>query len=94
MLLSRIVPRLQKGISCARFQSTSTSSSSAKEFKVVLDGETLYVDQSLAEALGWNPSRPKSVSLTLSGWAPHYFAICRSNSDSGMLQVISSLLVP
>ena len=64
--------------------------SGAREFKVVLDNDTLYVDTSLAEALGWTSNvNEEGVPLTLRGWAPHYFAITRVGSDSG--QYIHSL---
>lgn len=57
---------------------------SPKEFKVVLDNETLYIDQQLAEALGWKQDQDLGgVPLTLSGWAPSYFAIARTGSESG-----------
>ena len=57
-----------------------------REFKVVLDNETLYVEQELAEALGWKPDvkSEEGVPLTLSGWAPKYFAIARTGTDSGV----------
>lgn len=65
-------------------------SSSAREYKVILDNNTLYVDQSLAEALGWKPGLPPSgVNLTLSGWEPHYFAIAQTGTDSGMSYSLS-----
>jgi len=57
-----------------------------REFKVVLDNETLFIDQTLAEALGWKPDGSKDgVPLTLSGWSPHYFAIAKTGSDSDLL---------
>ncbi|TFY54714.1 hypothetical protein EVG20_g9595 [Dentipellis fragilis] len=69
-----------------RSQSTLSPSTSAREFKVVLDNDTLYVDQPLAEALSWNAEIGTSgMPLTLSGWAPHYFAIAPSGSDSDAL---------
>ena len=49
----------------------------------MLDNETLYIDQELAEALGWDATKRDSVPLTLSGWAPRYFAIARTGSDAG-----------
>ena len=54
---------------------------------MVLDNETLYIEQPLAEALGWKPDvdPTKGVPLTLSGWAPNYFAIAKTDSDSGIL---------
>ena len=67
-----------------RHRSSSTTPS-RREFKVVLDNDTLYVEQPLAEALGWTPdmSTENGVPLTLRGWAPHYFAIARAGSDAG-----------
>ncbi|KAI0272414.1 hypothetical protein BC834DRAFT_856620 [Gloeopeniophorella convolvens] len=43
-------------------------STSAREFK-----------QPVAEALGWESGAAEGVSLTLSGWAPHYFAITQKD---------------
>ncbi|TFK18164.1 hypothetical protein FA15DRAFT_603793 [Coprinopsis marcescibilis] len=55
-----------------------------KEFKVILDGETLYIHQELAQVLGWTKETPtKGVSLQLSGWSPHYFAITHKGTDTG-----------
>ncbi|TBU29951.1 hypothetical protein BD311DRAFT_659881 [Dichomitus squalens] len=68
-----------------RSHAVLSSSSNAREFKVVLDNGTLYVDQALAEALGWTPTQTQGVSLTLSGWEPHYFAIARTGTDSDLL---------
>ncbi|KAI0317895.1 hypothetical protein OF83DRAFT_1057801 [Amylostereum chailletii] len=63
-----------------------SGSSFPRQFKVLLDNDTLYIDQSLAEALGWTPgTSAKGVPLTLSGWAPNYFAIAQSGSDSDLL---------
>ncbi|KAI1793260.1 hypothetical protein LXA43DRAFT_1092813 [Ganoderma leucocontextum] len=58
-----------------------------KEFKVVLENDTLYVDQELAEALGWNAGTDpaEGVPLTLNGWGPRYFAIARKGSDGELL---------
>ncbi|KAL6301118.1 hypothetical protein BKA93DRAFT_739271 [Sparassis latifolia] len=57
-----------------------------KEFKVLLDNQTLYVDQELAEALGWKANGgPEGLSLTLNGWAPHYFTIAPTGTDSDLL---------
>ncbi|KAI0357839.1 hypothetical protein OH77DRAFT_1421960 [Trametes cingulata] len=101
MLVSRILrgvhphsplSRRLGGATGVRWQSILSSSATAKEFKVVLDNETLYIDQELAEALGWTPQStqsdsgtPGTVALTLSGCAPHYFAIARTGSDSDRL---------
>ena len=58
----------------------------AREFKVTLDGQTLYVEKELAQALGWAPGISTDVvSLRLSGWDPHYFAITQTGTDAGML---------
>ncbi|RPD62197.1 hypothetical protein L226DRAFT_532773 [Lentinus tigrinus ALCF2SS1-7] len=91
LLLSRSLPRLPRlsslGGVVRRCQSNAAHPGLAtpKEFKVVLDQETLYIDQDLAEALGWNPATRNSVPLTLHGWAPAYFAIARTGSDSEQL---------
>lgn len=61
-----------------------TTKPHAQEFKVVLENETLYIDQSLAEALGWKPAEgEKPVSLTLHGSSPKFFAIAETGTDSG-----------
>lgn len=69
----------------SRFSSTSSPSlSSAREFKVVLDNQTLYFEKPLAEALGWtHQSGVEGVKLTLHGWDPKFFAITPSGADSG-----------
>ena len=60
-------------------------SSSPRQFKVTLDGSTLYIEKELAEALGWNENGPtEGVPLRLSGWGPHYFAITEKGTDAGM----------
>ena len=85
MLLSRLfASATPKRITGIRAQSILSASPTAREFKVVLDNGTVYVDQALAEALGWTPDQPtEGVPLTLSGWEPHYFAIARTGTDSG-----------
>ena len=83
MLLSRILSVAPRRITGIRSHSVLSPSSNAREFKVVLDNGTLYVDQALAEALGWTPTQTEGVPLTLSGWEPHYFAIARTGTDSG-----------
>ncbi|KAI8975928.1 hypothetical protein BD414DRAFT_423580 [Trametes punicea] len=87
MLLSRTRPLLDasRRVFQIRSQSVLSPNSNAREFKVVLDNGTLYVDQAVAEALGWSPTQPQGVPLTLSGWAPHYFAIARTGTDSDLL---------
>lgn len=55
-----------------------------REFKVVLDGQTLYVEKPLAEALGWHPGTgTEGVPLRLSGWEPKFFAITPKGTDVG-----------
>ncbi|KAL4252687.1 hypothetical protein ABKN59_004041 [Abortiporus biennis] len=73
--------------SAARIQCRSMSyQNKPREFKVVLDNETLYIDKTLAEALGWKPEQDvNGVPLILSGWEPQYFNITRSGSDSDLL---------
>lgn len=86
MLSARVAARFaQRRMGAVRAQPESTLSRSptAKEFKVVLDNGTLYVDQAVDEALGWTADKSTGTSLTLSGWAPHYFAITQSGTDSG-----------
>ncbi|KAI0668856.1 hypothetical protein C8Q78DRAFT_1043332 [Trametes maxima] len=85
MLLSRIFLFTPRRIVGARSQSVLSTTTTAREFKVVLDNGTVYVDQALAEALGWTPQQAQGVSLTLSGWQPHYFAITRTGTDSDLL---------
>ena len=66
---------------------TRSISESLREFKVVLDesSRTVYVEQPLAEALGWSTETPaeNGVPLTLRGWEPNYFIITRSGSEAG-----------
>ncbi|RDX49905.1 hypothetical protein OH76DRAFT_1381557 [Lentinus brumalis] len=89
MLLLRGLCRLPRHPSLAfcRCQSSTARLGPAapKEFKVVLDNDTLYIDQGLAEALGWDRVKQDSVPLTLHGWGPTYFAIARTGSDSELL---------
>lgn len=87
MLLPLALRTCHRGITRARPQSTLSSSSTTREFKVVLDNDTLYIDRELAEALGWAAGRSQTqgVPLTLSGWAPNYFVIARTGSDSDRL---------
>ena len=69
---------------CGRSLSSSATSQ-VREFKVVLDGQTLYIEKPLAEALGWNPgTSTEGVSLRLSGWDPKFFAITPTGTDFGM----------
>jgi hypothetical protein len=56
----------------AQFMATSTTLQSPSEHRVILDNQTLYVDQSLAEALGWKPEQGSDagIELSLSGCQP------------------------
>jgi hypothetical protein len=64
---------------------SSTATSQVRQFKVVLDGQTLYMEKPLAEALGWNPETgTEGVSLRLSGWEPNFFSITPTDTDAGM----------
>ena len=70
-----------------------SESSSTREFRVVLDNETLYIDKSLAEALGWTPNTGhEGVKLSLHGWDPTYFTITPSGSHAGKKKVFTSRL--
>ncbi|TDL30217.1 hypothetical protein BD410DRAFT_56312 [Rickenella mellea] len=70
-----------------RFFASSTSTRSTSKHTVVLDNQTLYIDESLAKALGWNPQHGSDVGvpLSLSGWGPSYFTITPKGSDSDRL---------
>jgi hypothetical protein len=64
---------------------SSSATSQVRQFKVVLDGRTLYIEKPLAEALGWNPGTgTEGVSLRLSGWEPRFFAITPTDTDVGV----------
>ncbi|KAI5122740.1 hypothetical protein M0805_009825 [Coniferiporia weirii] len=71
----------------AQSMMTSATLRSPSEHRVVLDNQTLYIDQTLAEALGWKPEQGSDagVQLSLSGWGPTYFAIAPTGSDSDRL---------
>jgi hypothetical protein len=78
-----------------RYSSQLSGTGLRREFKVVLDNNTLYVDQTIAEALGWKPDTESKdgVPLTLTGWSPHYFTIARTGTDSGISSsVVLSLI--
>ncbi|KAF8966505.1 hypothetical protein BDZ97DRAFT_1657605 [Flammula alnicola] len=78
---SIVRPRSLSSIGSFKHRSTS-----AREFKVILDNDTLYIEQPLAEALGWKPDvSSQGIPLTLSGWQPHYFAITRTGTDADLL---------
>ena len=70
---------------------SSSTTSKVRQFKVVLDGQTLYIEKPLAEALGWNPATgAKGVSLRLSGWDPTFFAITPTGTDFGTCFTLST----
>jgi hypothetical protein len=79
----------------ARFMATNTALQSPSEHRVILDNQTLYVDQSLAEALGWKPEQGSDagIELSLSGWGPTYFTIAPTGSQSGESQCIDVSVV-
>ena len=58
---------------------------SRREVSVVLDNDTLYLDRSTAEALGWQPDTDidQGIQLTMRGWVPNYFIISKAGSDGG-----------
>lgn len=86
----------------ARLSSRAASNSSnvnpqslpeAQHHNCALDNETLYVSEDIAKALGWKPDQdPKGLSLTLHGWAPGYFAIAPTGSDSGTVRHVRTSL--
>lgn len=88
--MSLVLVRQFRGIGCrcrwnSRMNSTKSSQwPSPKEFRVLLDNETLYVDKDLAMALGWKPDGP-GASLTLNGVGQSYFTITPTGSDSDRL---------
>ena len=70
---------------------SASATSQLRQFKVVLDGQTLYIEKPLAEALGWNPgTSTEGVSLRLSGWEPKFFAITPTETDVGMYSTLVS----
>jgi hypothetical protein len=55
-----------------------------RQYKVTLDGDAVYIEQELAEALGWREGAlTEGIPLRLSGWSPHYFAITQKGTDAG-----------
>lgn len=68
--------------SFARAYSEASLFPQPKEYKVILDNQTLYIDQDLAKALGWK-STGEPMKLTLRGWEPTYFTITPTGTDSG-----------
>ena len=70
---------------------SSSATSQVRQLKVILDGQTLYIEKPLAKALGWNPGTgTEGLSLRLSGWEPTFFAITPTDSDAGMCFVMVS----
>ena len=86
---SRVVRAIPSAIGRRSLSSPSPSASelhAPREFKVVLDNETLYIGEPLAHALGWTPEKSaEGLKLRLSGWSPHYFTVTRAGTDSGTL---------
>ena len=79
------LPRFRNVCAFHGHRLSSSAASQVRQFKVVLDGQTLYIEKPLAEALGWNPGTGnEGVSLRLSGWEPKFFAITPKNTDVGM----------
>lgn len=71
-----------------RSSSGQNISPASSEHKVLCDGQTLYIGQDLAEALGWQPEQGVSgLKLSLHGWAPHYFTITPQGTDNGQIFV-------
>lgn len=100
MLLSGSLPCLRRSIMipsvirrCQTNVARSADTAAPKDYKVVLDNGTLYIDQDLAEALGWDSEQRNGVSLKLHGWAPTYFTITQTGSESGMSSILSQLMV-
>ncbi|KAF8894318.1 hypothetical protein CPB84DRAFT_1782777 [Gymnopilus junonius] len=80
-------PRVVQSLPFIRCHTTDSSLfPRPKEYKVLLDHQTLYISQELAEALGWQRTRStEPVELTLSGWEPAYFVITPTGTDSERL---------
>lgn len=50
--------------------------------KVLLDGQTLYINKDLAEAIGWKPYIAlDGLKLLLHGWEPSFFTITVSGDN-------------
>jgi hypothetical protein len=69
---------------------TSPTLQSESEHRVIVDNQALYIDQSVAEALGWKPEQGSDagIELSLSGWGPTYFTIAPTRSESGASQCV------
>lgn len=79
--------RLRISRTCLAHHSTSV-----RDFKVTLDGDALYIDKDLAEALGWTTGlSTEGLPLRLSGWEPHYFVITRPGTDAGLSSIFRLL---
>ncbi|KAJ3833660.1 hypothetical protein F5878DRAFT_569495 [Lentinula raphanica] len=64
----------------------ASHSTSARQFKVTLDGRTLYIDEALAKELGWSPSTSsEGIPLRLRGCEPQYYAITPEGTDEDLL---------
>ncbi|KAG8765437.1 hypothetical protein FRC20_007107 [Serendipita sp. 405] len=50
----------------------------------MLDKDTLYIDENIAQGLGWEPGRGlDGVQLPLHGWEKGYSVITRKGTDAG-----------
>ena len=80
-----MIPLRLRHVSAYRRSLASSAIPRVRQFKVVLDGQTLYIEKPLAQALGWDPGKStEGVSLRLSGWEPKFFAITPTDTDVGM----------
>lgn len=93
MVLARLFSQLpRQGMIATRRMSSSTTPSTRTpeipaptEHRVVLDNQTLYISQELAEGLGWKPSQSlDGVKLSLHGWDPTFFTITPTGTDFGI----------
>ena len=77
-------------VTSSRYSRSSSTVTRGVEHRVYLDGQTLYINKEIAEALGWKPqttqerihSNSDGIGLSLHGWAPNYFTITPKGSDS------------
>lgn len=93
MVLTRLFSQLPRhGMIATRRMSSSTTPSTCTpeipaptEHRVVLDNQTLYISQELAEGLGWKPNQSlDGVKLSLHGWEPTFFTITPTGTDFGI----------
>lgn len=62
----------------------TTSTRQSRHHTVVLDNQTLYIPQELAETLGWKADQGvDGLSLSLHGQSPNFFTITPKGTDSG-----------